>query len=96
MTKAQLAQELAVSQHLPISIAHQAIDGIIDIIKNEIKASGEVTIRGLGTFKPYQCPERNRRNPNTGEFVKVPAHMAVKFKVSQKLIELLNQNNEVV
>ena len=94
MTKAQLAQELAVSQHLPISIAYQAIDGIIEIIKNEIKASGEVTIRGLGTFKPYQCPERNRRNPNTGEIVNVPAHMAIKFKVSQKLIEQLNQHND--
>ena len=43
------------------------------------------------TFKPYQCPERNRRNPNTGEIVKVPAHMAIKFKVSQKLIEQLNE-----
>lgn len=90
MTKSQLAQELAISQHLPISIAHQAIDGLTEIIGNELKKGNEVIIRGFGSFKPYECPERTRRNPNTGENVTIQKHTAAKFKVSPKLIEQLN------
>ena len=55
-------------------------------------ASGDgVRIVGLGTFSIVERPERECRNPKTGEKFIAPASKSIKFKASKKLKDALNE-----
>ena len=54
-------------------------------IEREIKAGGEVPLKGLGKFKVQNRKARVGRNPLTGEPVDIPAKTVVKFTVAKSL-----------
>lgn len=80
MTKNQLFQELAVSERLHLSTAHKAICGTLRIIAETLAKGEPVTLHGFGSFQVIDIPEREGRNPRTGEALIIPAHKAVKFR----------------
>ena len=90
MNKNQLAQELAVSERLPLSTAFKAVDGIIRIVGETLAAGEEVSFRGFGVFSIVHRSERPARNPHTNDEVMVPAHRTVKFRPSKELKKTLN------
>ena len=45
---------------------------------------------GMVTFEAVEKPERQGRNPQTGEAVTIPARKAVKFKAAKALKEAVN------
>lgn len=67
--------------------AEQTITAIVDVINNALIDKGDkLKIDGLGTFKVAEkkaTPEREGRNPKTGETVTIqakPAELVLKFK----------------
>ncbi len=92
MTKIELAREVAVSENLTLYTAVAAIDGITRVIKQQLAAGQDVTIRGFGTFRRTTCKERPGRNINTGEAIVIPEHYAAKFVSSKDLVSLLNHD----
>ena len=44
---------------------------------------------GFGTFAKVRRKARKGRNPQTGEFLKIKARNAVKFKAGKKLIDTI-------
>lgn len=90
MTKNELAKELAVSEHLPISTAFQAVDGIIRIIKERLCAAEEIAIRDFLTLSVVRREAKIAYHFQTKAPIAVPAHNAVQIRVSRKLKELLN------
>lgn len=50
---------------------------------------GKVKIYKFGSFDRGIKPARNGRNPHTGEAIKIPARVFVKFKPSPNLKEIL-------
>lgn len=93
MNKNELCKELAVSGHLPISTAHQAVDGIIRIITEELMRGGEVKLRSLGVISAVDRAERSGRNPSTGEIVAIPAHRSARLRISNELKAALNASS---
>ena len=95
MTKNNLVKELAVSEKLTLTTATKAVDGVIRIIKESLAKGEDITIRGFGTLAVVNLAEKTARNLTTGEPIIVPAHKAVKFKVSKDLKDVLNNGTLV-
>lgn len=61
-----------------------------DILK-DLKQTGSCRIHGLGTFKVLDKPERQGRNPSTGEKITIAARREVKFKAASGLAAAVNE-----
>ena len=55
-------------------------------ITNTLKNGDDVGIRGFGRFSIKELPERDGRNPQTGETIRIAASRIVKFKQSSDLV----------
>lgn len=94
MNKNKLAQELAVSERLPLSTAFKAVDGIIRIIGETLAKGEDIAVRCFGVFSVVNRAERPARNPLTNEEIMVPAHRTVKFRPSKEIKEAINRCHE--
>ena len=63
-----------------------------DAIKEELAQKKKIELRGFGSFYVKKCKARAARNPRTGEKISVPSRNVPVFKVSDKLLERLNQD----
>jgi nucleoid DNA-binding protein len=62
-----------------------------DAIKEELVEKKKIELRGFGSFYVKECKARNARNPRTGEKISIAARKIPVFKVSDKLLEKLNE-----
>lgn len=90
MKKADLVRSIATNTDLTQKDADNALSVMVDAISEALADGQEVSLRGLGKFTVQQRGERNARNPQTGEMVKLPASRAVRFKPSQTLKDQVN------
>jgi integration host factor subunit beta len=68
------------------------IDNFFDSIKEALKDSKKVELRGFGTFFVKKMKEKySARNPKTGELIYVPEKNKVRFKASKNLKKLMNE-----
>ncbi|MDC1092869.1 integration host factor subunit beta [Pelagibacteraceae bacterium] len=68
------------------------IDSFFDTIKEALKNSRKVELRGFGTFFVKKIKEKySARNPKTGELIYVPEKNKVRFKASKNLKKLMNE-----
>lgn len=65
------------------------VDTLFDTIAKTIPTE-EVSITGFGKFETVDKPERDVRNPLTGQIVHVAAKKAPKFKASTSLKAAVN------
>jgi integration host factor subunit alpha len=70
--------------------AVDAVESLIEIIKQTLEAEEDVLISGFGKFRVKQKAERKGRNPATGENKMLPARKVVTFKCSGKLRDQIN------
>ena len=66
------------------------LEGLSAVITETLKAGDDVTLIGLGKFSAQAKPERQGRNPKTGEALTIAASNAVKFTVTKVLKDALN------
>lgn len=66
------------------------LEGLSAVITETLKAGDDVTLIGLGKFSVQAKPERQGRNPKTGEALTIAASNAVKFTVAKALKDSLN------
>ena len=68
------------------------IDNFFDSIKEALKNSRKVELRGFGTFFVKKIKEKySARNPKSGELIYVPEKNKVRFKASKKLKKIINE-----
>ena len=91
MTRSELITQLfaANSQLTPKEIEF-AVKTVLDALSNTLARGERIEIRGFGSFGLNHRPQRNGRNPKTGEAVLIPAKSAVHFKAGKELRERLN------
>lgn len=87
MRKSDLVDELAKRADLTKAKAAEALDATLDIISESLKGGDSVVLTGFGTFAAVDRPEREARNPRTGETITIPAKKVVKFKVGKALAD---------
>ena len=59
-------------------------------VTDELIKGGEVSVTGFGVLKVKERAERNGRNPQTGETIKIAASKSIAFKAGKNLKELVN------
>jgi DNA-binding protein HU-beta len=90
MTKTQLVAALAEEIGTDKKTAGAALEGIAALVAREMAAGGTVTLPGLGKVACRARPERQVRNPATGETLTKPADKQVKFTIAKALKDSVN------
>jgi nucleoid DNA-binding protein len=86
MTKTELVESLAnIHDNLSGAEIGRIMETLISLISATVKRGEQVKIAGLGIFILKDVKERAGINPKTLEKITIPAHKAVKFKVSETL-----------
>jgi DNA-binding protein HU-beta len=87
MTKADIVGKIAEGAELTKAQAEKAVTLFLDSVVDALKNGDKVTFAGFGTFSVSEKAARVGRNPQTGAEIKIPAKMAVKFKVGKTFQE---------
>ncbi len=90
ITKTQLLAAMADTMGADKKTAASALDALAEIVAREVAAGGAVTLPGLGKMVCRERPERQVRNPATGETVTKAADKQVKFAIAKALKDSVN------
>jgi DNA-binding protein HU-beta len=90
MTKTQLVAALATEMGADKKTATAALDAIAAVVTREVAAGGAVTLPGVGKVSCRARPERQVRNPATGETMTKAADKQVKVAVAKALKDSVN------
>jgi len=90
MTKTQLVAALAEAMGSDKKTANSALDALSGVVAREVANGGAVTLPGLGKVVCRARPERQVRNPATGEQIAKPADKVVKFTIAKALKDSVN------
>jgi len=85
MTKKELIDALIAKTGVDRKGVEAVINALPETIKEEIRAKGESSVHGLGTFKVTERAARVGRNPATGEPLQIKASKAVSLKLTKEL-----------
>ncbi|AXT27646.1 MULTISPECIES: HU family DNA-binding protein [Ruegeria] len=90
MTKTQLVAALAEEMGTDKKSANSALEAITGLITREVSAGGAVTLPGVGKIYCRERPERQVRNPATGETFTKEADKVVKMTIAKALKDSVN------
>lgn len=85
LTKAKIADAVALSLGCDRSQSGQIVECLLDIIKDTLAAGEDLLLSGFGKFEVKKKRPRAGRNPATGEQMILPGRQVVVFKCSKKL-----------
>lgn len=81
----ELVSALAETTGLGKAKAREVLDAHAELLINELKENGSVQLVGIGKLKLGERPERQGRNPATGEAITIKASKTVKFSGAKRL-----------
>ncbi len=90
MNKTELIAAVAENAGLTKKDAENALKAFVNVVGDELKNGGKVQLVGFGTFEVSERAEREGRNPQTGETMKIAASKAPKFKAGKALKDKIN------
>ena len=70
--------------------AEAALKAFVDVVTEELTKKEKIQLVGFGTFETSVRPEREVRNPRTGETMKVAESVVAKFKPGKALKDAVN------
>ncbi len=79
MNKQELVGEVAGQTGLTKKVSREAVEATISAIADCLTRGEKATLVGFGTFQVMERKARNGRNPQTGEFIQIPAKKVAKF-----------------
>ena len=91
MNKTELIAAMADKSKLTKKDAEAALKAFTDVVTEELKAGGKIQLVGFGTFEVSERAEREGRNPQTGETMKIAASKSPKCKAGKPLKDEINK-----
>ena len=91
MTRTEFIKEVAAKSESTQKAIKEIIEVMQDVAYTEMAAGGEVKIFDSVTLVGKEVPERVCRNPQSGESVVVPQHIAPKAKFGSGIKNLLKE-----
>lgn len=77
------------------SITQKEAGNIIDIFTSSVVSAlgegNEIQLIGFGSYSVSEVAARAGRNPKTGEVIQIPSYKLPRFKVGQKLKDVVNK-----
>src|SRR4051794_14340135 len=90
MNQTELIAAVAERAGLTRADAGKAVEALVGTITDAIKQGEEVRITGFGTFGISERGERQGRNPQTGEAIRITASRTAKFTAGKAVKDALN------
>lgn len=85
MNKIELSAAIADKTGLSRKDSDAAVKAFVEVVTEELKKGGKIQILGFGTFEITERPEREGRNPQTGETMTIAASKVPKFRAGKAL-----------
>jgi nucleoid DNA-binding protein len=85
MIKADIVNRVAESCEIPRIKAAEAVDTILDAIKDALTDGKRIELRGFGVFQVKPRKRGIGRNPRTGKEVRIPPGRTIRFKPGKEL-----------
>ena len=82
-------------QKIPNTDVERIVESVFKYLGNALSDGKNIEIRGLGTFKIKNMPERNARNPKTGETIIIERKNKIKWKTSKLLNQRINRGETI-
>ena len=93
MTKQDIINQVCNKASLSRAKAEEAVETVIDLIKESLREGEPVILRRFGTFQIREKSKRMGRNPKTGEEAEISARKVVRFKSGKHFKQAVNDNN---
>jgi DNA-binding protein HU-beta len=90
MNTSELVAKLTETHGVSKEQAKSIVDGILKNIVDAASSGTEVSLPGFGKFKVKATPEREGRNPASGEKIKIAASKKLTFSSAKSVKDLLN------
>ena len=90
MNTTELVAKLAEAHGIGKAQAKSIVDDILKDIVDAAASGTEVSLPGFGKFKVKATPEREGRNPASGEKIKIAASRKLTFSSAKSVKDLLN------
>lgn len=90
MTKSDIINKIADRTGLSKTTCESVIDIFADEVKNCLVDGDKLIIKGFIGFEVSERPEREGRNPKTGEISTFPSVKSVKCKISKAIKDAVN------
>ena len=91
MNKGELVSALAAKTEMTKKESEVALNGLLDVIAENMAKGEKIQLIGFGTFEAKKRPARVARNPRTGDTVKIAASKAPVFKAGKALKDAVNK-----
>ena len=88
--KTEIIDAIAEATQVPRRDAESAYEAFLNALTLALRRGEKINIAGLGSFTVAERPERQGRNPKTGEAIRIAASRTVKFKAGKELKQLVN------
>jgi DNA-binding protein HU-beta len=90
MNNSDIAETLAGDHGLTKADAKKLVDAVFATIADAAAKGEEVSLNGFGKFKVKDQPERQGRNPSTGEAITIAASKKLGFTPAKAVKDRLN------
>ena len=90
MNTSELVAKIAESHSVSKTQAQAIVDSVLKSIVSSAASGEEVSLPGFGKFKVKDTPEREGRNPTSGEKIKIAASKKLTYSPAKAVKELLN------
>ncbi len=87
--KADMVDKIAEMTGMPKTHVAMCYDRLFEFIGETLGKGDKVAVPNFGTFQVSERPERQGRNPATGDAITIKASKSVRFKVAKGLKEQL-------
>lgn len=94
MTRKEIIRELSRRTGLSKLQSTHAVNGVIDIIADNLVSGETIYLRGFGTIKTVQRAAKTGRNINRGTNITIPPYKQVKFLAYNELKARINRKEE--
>ena len=89
MTKAEVANRLANKVGIPHKQSVEAVEVLVQRIKDALQEGEKVSLVGFGTFFVKERNPRSGRNPRTGTSIEIPKKCVATFKPGKAFREMV-------
>ncbi|MDR6710196.1 DNA-binding protein HU-beta [Novosphingobium sp. 1748] len=90
MNNAELAEAVAGAHGLTKADARKLVDAVFGVIADAAANGDEIALNGFGKFKVKETPEREGRNPATGDTITIKASKKLGFTPAKAVKDRLN------
>jgi DNA-binding protein HU-beta len=90
VNKSELIDQIASSADISKAAAGRALEATITAVETSLKNGDEVSLVGFGAFYVSKREERDGRNPQTGEVIKIKSAQVPKFRAGKALKDAVN------